>query len=224
MAQKTIEELASDFTSTGANSFDTNSFAQPGGGGAGSGGGGNTFLPPFAIDPYTSPYIQPRVIAFTINTYASLSRKGVLAKAFLDGIEVEDQTISSGRITFTINEQRLLNPSRLTVVSGDLKPQKYFLIQSRKDAQNEVSVIEYDNTEVSPVVATPAIPVVIEAPSFGGGFVDTRGGQYDGSGGGAVSGVGGTGGGMREVNPNDFRGAGFGVAGTSRNDREEEQR
>jgi hypothetical protein len=44
MAQKTIEELASDFTSTGANSFDTNSFAQPGGGGAGSGGGGNTLL------------------------------------------------------------------------------------------------------------------------------------------------------------------------------------
>ena len=124
-----------------------------------------------------------------------------MAKAFLDGVEVEDQTISKGRITFTINEQRLLNPSRLTVVSGDLKPQKYFLIQSRKDAENEVSVIEYDNTEVSPVAATPAIPVVIETPVYSGG-----------GGAGGFAG-GGAGGGMREVNPNDFRGAGFGIDG-----------
>jgi len=207
MAEKTVEQLANDFTSTGGNSFDTNSFAQPGGGGA-SGGGGGTYVPPYSIDPYTSPYITPRVVVFTINTYASLSRNGVLAKAFLDGVEVEDQTISKGRITFTINEQRLLNPSRLTVVSGDLKPQKYFLIQSRKDAENEVSVIEYDNTEVSPVAATPAIPVVIETPSFGGG----------------ASGFGGGGGGIAEVDPNDFRGPGFGVAGTSRTEREREQR
>jgi hypothetical protein len=202
MANRTIEELASDFTSTGANSFDTTSFAQGGGG-----GGGGSYVPPYSIDPYTSPYIRPRVVVFTINTYTSLSRKGVLAKAFLDGLEVEDQTISKGKITFTINEQRLLNPSTLTVVSGDLKAQKYFLIQSRKDAENEVSIIEYDNTEVA------AIPVVIETPAFGGGAVDIRGGQFDGSGGGSGGGGGGSyGGGMREVNPNDFRGAGFGLA------------
>jgi hypothetical protein len=97
MAQRTIEELASDFTSTGANSFDTTSFAQGGGG-----GGGGSYVPPYSIDPYTSPYIRPRVVVFTINTYTSLSRKGVLAKAFLDGLEVEDQTISKGKITFTI--------------------------------------------------------------------------------------------------------------------------
>jgi hypothetical protein len=210
MAQRTIEELASDFTSTGANSFDTTSFAQGGGG-----GGGGSYVPPYSIDPYTSPYIRPRVVVFTINTYASLSRKGVLAKAFLDGIEVEDQTISKGKVTFTINEQRLLNPSTLTIVSGDLKAQKYFLIQCRKDAENEVSIIEYDNTEVSPVAASPAIPVVIETPTFGGGAVDVRGGQFDGSGGGSggsTAGGFGGGGGMREVNPNDFRGAGFGLA------------
>jgi hypothetical protein len=196
MAQRTVEELANDFTQQANN---------PGGisneilGSTGGGGGGNSYAPPYSIDPYTSPYIRPRVVVFTINTYASLSRNGVLAKAFLDGVEVEDQTISKGRITFTINEQRLLNPSRLTVVSGDLKPQKYFLIQSRKDGENQVSVIEYDNTEVSPVEATPAIPVVIETPVY--------------SGGGGAGGFGGGGGGMREVNPNDFRGAGFGLDG-----------
>ena len=194
MAQRTVEELANDFTQQANN---------PGGisneilGSTGGGGGGNSYAPPYSIDPYTSPYIRPRVVVFTINTYASLSRNGVLAKAFLDGVEVEDQTISKGRITFTINEQRLLNPSTLTVVSGDLKAQKYFLIQSRKDAQNEVSIIEFDNTESLPPSIAPAIPVVIETPVYGGG------------GGGGFSG----GGGMREVNPNDFRGPGFGLDG-----------
>ena len=194
MAQRTIEELANDFTSTGANSFDTTSFAQGGGG-----GGGNTYVPPYSIDPYTSPYIQPRVVVFTINTYASLSRNGVLAKAFLDGLEVEDQTISKGKITFTMNEQRLLNPSRLTIVSGDLKAEKYFLIQSRKDSLNEVSVIEFNNMEEYKETLPPDTNLIIDTPPFIGG---------GGSGGG-----GGFGGGMREVNPNDFRGAGFGLDG-----------
>lgn len=196
MAEKTVEQLANDFTSTGGNSFDTTSFAQPGGGG----GGGGTYVPPYSIDPYTSPYIQPRVVVFTINTYASLSRNGVLAKAFLDGVEVEDQTISKGKITFTMNEQRLLNPSRLTIVSGDLKAQKYFLIQSRKDSQNEVSVIEFNNMEEYKETLPPDTNLIIDTPPFIGG-------------GGGVSGFGGGGGGMREVNPNDFRGAGFGLDG-----------
>jgi hypothetical protein len=88
------------------------------------------------------------------------------------------------------------------LVSGDLKPQKYFLIQSRKDIENEVSIIEYDNIEdANPVERTPAIPVAIETPVFSGG----------GGGAGGFAG-GGAGGGMREVNPNDFRGAGFGLA------------
>ena len=211
MAQRTIEELASDFTATGANSFDTTSFAQGGGG-----GGGGSYVPPYSIDPYTSPYIRPRVVVFTINTYASLSRNGLLAKAFLNGVEVEDQTISKGRITFTINEQRLLNPSTLTVVSGDLKAQKYFLIQCRKDAENEVSIIEYSTIEEIPALTTPFIPAVIETPDLGGGgAVDIRGGQFDGSGGGSGGGTAGGfggGGGMREVNPNDYRGAGFGLS------------
>ena len=207
MAQRTLVELANDFTSTGANSFDTTSFAQ------GGGGGGGSYVPPYSIDPYTSPYIQPRVVVFTINTYASLSRNGVLAKAFLDGVEVEDQTISKGKITFTMNEQRLLNPSRLTIVSGDLKAQKYFLIQSRKDSQNEVSVIEFNNMEEYKETLPPDTNLIIVNPPVnrgGGGFVDTSGGQFDGSGGGGGGSYGG--GGMREVNPNDFRGAGFGLA------------
>ena len=184
MANKSIEELASNFNSPGADSFDTNSFAQPGGGGSGAGsGGGGTSL---AFDPYTSPYVTPRRIFFTINTYTNLSRTDVLAKAYLNGVEIEDQSNSKGRITFSLPEQRFLDPSTLTLVSGDLKPQKYFIIQARKNVENEVSVIEYDNT-------TNVNPDVIETPDFsGGGTQDTRGGQFDGSG-GVTSGGGGGG-------------------------------
>lgn len=185
MAERTVEELANDFTSVGTNPGGISNTIL-----AAAGGGGGTYTPPYSIDPYTSPYIQPRVVAFTINTYASLSRNGVLAKAFLNGVEIEDQTISKGRITFTINEQRLLNPCTLTIVSGDLKAQKYFLIQCRKDAQNEVSIIEYSTIPDSPQIITPSIPAPIDEtrfPSFGvgsgggGGF--TGGGYEDGRGG-----------------------------------------
>ena len=196
MANKSIEELASNFNPPGADSFDTNSFAQPGGGGSGGGsGGGGTSL---AFDPYTSPYVTPRRIFFTINTYTNLSRKDVLAKAYLNGVEVEDQSNSKGRITFSLPEQRFLDPSTLTLVSGDLKPQKYFLIQSRKDIENEVSILEIDNiADVTPVEGTP----VPGGEGYGGGIVDTRGGQYDGSGGAVTRGGGGggfTGGGYED--------------------------
>lgn len=152
--------------------------------GGGGGGSGNIL----AFDPYTSPYIKPRRVFFTINTYASLSRNGVLAKAFIDGIEVEDQTNSKGRITFSLDEQRLLNPSTLTLVSGDLKPTKYFIIQSRKDVQNEISIIEYDNSTntPSPIEGTP----ISNARGFGGNEEGVAasvigGGSAQGSGGGA---------------------------------------
>jgi hypothetical protein len=197
MANKSIEELASNFNSPGADSFDTNSFAQPGGGGSGAGSGGSgTSL---AFDPYTSPYVTPRRIFFTINTYTNLSRTDVLAKAYLNGVEIEDQSNSKGRITFSLPEQRFLDPSTLTLVSGDLKPQKYFIIQARKNVENEVSIIEYDNI-------TNVNPDVIETPAFsGGGTQDIRGGQFDGSGGAASSGGGSGAGGFTEVERGDGR-------------------
>jgi hypothetical protein len=207
MAQRTIEELANDFTYSGTNPGGISDAILTSNGGGGGGGGRAPGGDILAFDPYTSPYITPRRIFFTINTYTNLSRTDVLAKAYLNGIEIEDQSNSKGRITFSLPEQRFLDPSILTLVSGDLKPQKYFIIQARKDIENEVSIIEYDNTtNVNPVEGTP----VLVGERFGGGFVDTTGGQFDGSGGGSGGG-GSYGGGMREVNPNDFRGAGFGL-------------
>lgn len=188
MAEKTIEELAAGSSGLGRNSDSiADSTLNPQGGG----GGGGTSL---AFDPYTSPYVTPRRIFFTINTYTNLSRTDVLAKAYLNGIEIEDQSNSKGRITFSLPEQRFLDPSTLTLVSGDLKPQKYFIIQARKNVENEVSIIEYDNI-------TNVNPDVIETPAFsGGGTQDIRGGQFDGSGGG-----GGGAGGFTEVERGDGR-------------------
>jgi hypothetical protein len=185
MAQRTIEELANDFTSAGTNPGGISDSILTSTGGGGGGGGRAPGGDILAFDPYTSPYITSRKVFFTINTYTNLSRTDVLAKAYLNGTEIEDQSNSKGRVTFSLDEQRLLNPSTLTLVSGDLKPQKYFLIQSRKDIENEVSIIEIDNiADTTPVEGTP----VPGGERFGGGFVDTRGGQFDGSGGGSGGG------------------------------------
>ena len=191
MAQRTIEELANDFTYSGTNPGGISDSILTSAGGGGGGGGRAPGGDILAFDPYTSPYITSRKVFFTINTYTNLSRTDVLAKAYLNGIEIEDQSNSKGRVTFSLDEQRLLNPSTLTLVSGDLKPQKYFLIQSRKDIENEVSIIEIDNiADATPVEGTP----VPGGEGYGGGIVDTRGGQYDGSGGAVTRGGGGGGG------------------------------
>jgi hypothetical protein len=183
-----------------------------GGSGAGAGRGAGSVL---AFDPYTSPYIEQRRVFFTINTYTNLSRTDIIAKAYLNGVEIEEQSNSKGRIVFSLNEQRLLNPSTLTLVSGDLKPLKYFIIQARKDIENEVSIIEYEEDSTS----TTTSPSNAES---GVGIVNSGVTGTTVIGGGA-SGFGAGGGGMLEVNPLEFRGAGFGLANASRNERPEAQ-
>lgn len=173
MAQATVDNLMMDFTeqANNPNGIPFSSLNNPGGAGSTATPGGGSVL---AFDPYTSPYLQPRRVFFTINTFTNLSKKGVLAKAFLDGVEIEGQSNSNGRVTFSLEEARLLNPSRLTLQSGDLKPQKYFLIQSRKDFQNEVSIIEYNDVaepQNTPIQSTPPAPTPpIDLGGGGGGF------------------------------------------------------
>lgn len=171
MAERTVEELADDRSGVGTNpgGIDNSILASVGGSGGTSGGGGAGSV--LAFDPYTSPYIDQRRVFFTINTYTNLSRTDIIAKAYLDGVEIEEQSNSKGRIVFSLNEQRLLNPSVLTLVSGDLKPQKYFIIQARKDIENQVSVIEIDNTpDPTPVeIGTPT------GEGFGAGAAGTGG-------------------------------------------------
>lgn len=178
MAERTVEELADDRSGVGINpgGIDNSILASVGGsGGASSGGGAGSVL---AFDPYTSPYIDQRRVFFTINTYTNLSRTDIIAKAYLDGVEIEEQSNSKGRIVFSLNEQRLLNPSVLTLVSGDLKPQKYFIIQARKDVENQVSVIEIDNTP-DPTPVEIGIPT---GEGFGAGASGAGTGNIGGGG------------------------------------------
>jgi hypothetical protein len=76
---------------------------------------------------------------------------------------------------------------------------------------------ETPKTAVEPVPDPP-----VETPVGDPPYTEPEPPKYFG--GGGASGFASGGGGMREVNPADFRGPGFGVAGTSRNDREEAQR
>lgn len=127
---------------------------------------------------------SPRLVFFTINTYTDKSNKPVLAKAYLNGIEIADQTNSNGRVAFTINEQLILNPSTLTLVSGELKPINRFQIQARKTSTNDVDIIIFNDNEedtiVVPVTTPPTTETpVIPPPSGGGG----------GAGGGGASAV-----------------------------------
>ena len=107
---------------------------------------------------------SPRLVFFTINTYTDKSNQPVLAKAYLNGIEIADQTNSNGRVAFTINEQLILNPSTITLVSGELKPINRFQVQARKNSSNDVDVIIFNDNESDEIV-TPPIPIPPTPPT-----------------------------------------------------------
>jgi len=181
--QAAIDQIANDFTQQGNNpgGISNEVLNTPGGGGgAYTGGAGGSAL---AFNPYTSPYIKPRQVFFTINTFTNLSREGVLAKAYLNDVEVENQYSTKGKITFSIEEQRLLNACTLKVVSGDLKAQRYFLVQARADNEGEVSIIEYDiaTTEIgtTQVAPTPDVSGYPDTTMGGGRGGGGGGGQFD---------------------------------------------
>ena len=121
-----------------------------------------------------------RQVFFTINTYTDKSNQPVSAKAYLNGIEIEGQTTSKGKVTFTLSEQQILNQSTITLISGDLKPINRFQVQARKNAFNDVNIVIFNDNEedtITPPVTPPADP--IPTPPTGGG-----GGS--GGGGGAI--------------------------------------
>jgi hypothetical protein len=121
-----------------------------------------------------------RQVFFTINTYTDKSNQPVSAKAYLNGIEIEGQTTSKGKVTFTLSEQQILNQSTITLISGDLKPINRFQVQARKNAFNDVNIVIFNDNEedtITPPVTPPEDPS--PNPSTGGG-----GGS--GGGGGAI--------------------------------------
>jgi hypothetical protein len=121
-----------------------------------------------------------RQVFFTINTYTDKSNQPVSAKAYLNGIEIEGQTTSKGKVTFTLSEQQILNQSTITLISGDLKPINRFQVQARKNAFNDVNIVIFNDNEedtITPPVTPPADPSPTPPTGGGGG---------SGGGGGAI--------------------------------------
>jgi len=126
--------------------------------------------------PYTT---AQRILFLTVDTRIGQNNEPVLAKAYLNGNEIADQSNALGRTTFNLTEESILNESLLTFVSGDLRPIKRFRIQSRKDSVNDVTIIEIDENGIEPIPVTP--PVTEPTPPSGGGG---GGGGIGGGGGG----------------------------------------
>ena len=121
-----------------------------------------------------------RQVFFTINTYTDKSNQPVSAKAYLNGIEIEGQTTSKGKVIFTLSEQQILNQSTITLISGDLKPINRFQVQARKNAFNDVNIVIFNDNEddiITPPVTPPAEPIPTPPTGGGGG---------GGGGGGAI--------------------------------------
>jgi hypothetical protein len=111
-----------------------------------------------------------RQVFFTINTYTDKSNQPVEAKAYLNGVEIEGQSTSKGRVIFTLSEQQILNQSTITLISGDLKPINRFQVQARKNAFNDVNIVVFNDNEedtITPPIIPPAEPS--PTPTTGGG-------------------------------------------------------
>ena len=112
-----------------------------------------------------------RQVFFTINTYTDKSNQPVSAKAYLNGVEIDGQNTTNGRVVFTLSEQQILNQSTITLISGDLRPINRFQVQARKNAFNDVNIVVFNDNEedtITPPVIPAAEPTPT-APTGGGG-------------------------------------------------------
>ena len=74
------------------------------------------------FEGFPAPYTNAQRLLFvTIDTRIGQNNEPVLAKAYLNGKEIADQSNTLGRTTFNLSEESILNESLLTFVSGDLR-------------------------------------------------------------------------------------------------------
>jgi hypothetical protein len=111
-----------------------------------------------------------RQVFFTINTYTDKSNQPVSAKAYLNGVEIDGQNTTNGRVVFTLSEQQILNQSTITLISGDLRPINRFQVQARKNAFNDVNIVVFNDNEED-TITPPVIPAAEPTPTppTGGG-------------------------------------------------------
>lgn len=152
-------------------------------------------------DNYT-PVSAAREINITFNTFLEEGGNNIQAKVLVNDAEWADSSSQNGKITIKFFEYQILNPTKISFISTNVKAKKTFIIQTKVNQDNEVLIKdadEYGNIIDEFPVSTPIDVrrrVLIEDDTEnentrrrelgtnldGGGFIDTIGGQFDGSG------------------------------------------
>ena len=151
---------------------------------------------PSGNDNY-EPVSAAKEVNITFNTFLEEGGIPVKVKVLVNDTEWTDSTSTNGKATLKFFDYQIINPTKISFIGNNIKPKKQYVIQCRVNQENDVIIKELGEFE-SVVIPPPVVTVpTIETPVFvgGGGFAG-----------------GGAGGGMREVSPNDFRGAGYGLA------------
>lgn len=175
-------------------------------------------------DNYT-PVSAAREVNITFNTFLEEGGNSVQAKVLVNDAEWADSSSQNGKINIKFFEYQILNPTKISFIGTNVKAKKTFIIQAKANQENEVTIKEADEfgnllndipRRVDPdlrrrELIEPDTEIgVVRRRSLGinpdGTTIDTV--QQTPT----VIRGGGGGGAMREVNPLDLRGAGYGLA------------
>jgi len=141
-------------------------------------------------DNYT-PVSAPREVNITFNTFLEEGGIPVEVKVLVNDIDWEDSVSTKGKVTVKFFDYQIINPTKISFVGNNVRTKKNYVIQCRVNQENDVIIKELGEFEsITPPEVGSVPPPTIQTPVF----------------------TGGGGGSFREVNINDFRGPGYGLA------------
>lgn len=173
-------------------------------------------------DNYT-PVSAAREVNITFNTFLEEGGNSVQAKVLVNDVEWADSSSQNGKINIKFFEYQILNPTKISFIGTNVKAKKTFIIQAKANQENEVTIKEADEfgnllNDIPRRVDPDLRRRELIEPDTEIGVIRRRslGINPDGT---TIDTVqqtptvirGGGGGAMREVNPLDLRGAGFGL-------------
>lgn len=175
-------------------------------------------------DNYT-PVSAAREVNITFNTFLEEGGNSVQAKVLVNDAEWADSSSQNGKINIKFFEYQILNPTKISFIGTNVKAKKTFIIQAKANQENEVTIKEADEfgnllNDIPRRVDPDLRRRELIEPDTEIGVVRRRslGINPDGTTIDTVQQIptvirgGGGGGAMREVNPLDLRGAGYGLA------------
>jgi hypothetical protein len=135
---------------------------------------------------YTAPTARPRQVSIQFATFMEDSRTPVEVRVMVNGAPWNDAETFNGRAIVHFYEQQIINPTRITFENNNSTATKSFIIQTKTDQPNEVTITEYDENGVftppfidSRIIEEP-VPALIREGGGGGGGVITGAGSVSG--------------------------------------------